>query len=132
MMHRYTRIAACAALLSLALTGATLQAGSPFYKLDVLTFSGPVALPGVTLGAGTYNFEVADRDSGDVVRVRNQQNNQVAFMGFTYHVERPDAGREGNNVILGEARPGQAPPILAWFPVGERRGYEFIYRDRTR
>lgn len=132
MSSRNTRAAACGAILSLAFAATPVKAGSPFYQLNVLSFSGPVALPGVTLIPGTYEFEVANRDSGDVVRVRNRQTSHVAFMGFTHRVDRPAGERTGPTVVLGEAGPGAAPPVLVWFPIGERTGYEFVYRNKTR
>jgi hypothetical protein len=47
-------------------------------------------------------------------------------MGMTQPVERPNRDFD-RAVTLGEALPGQAPPIRAWFPVGHRDGHRFIY-----
>jgi hypothetical protein len=97
------------------------------HRQTALTFSRSVSLPGVTLQPGTYVFEVANPESGgNVVRVRRDDYRQVYFAGFTHMVERPDS-LGGRPVLLGEALPGKAVPILAWFPHGERTGRQFIY-----
>jgi hypothetical protein len=31
------------------------------------------------------------------------------------------------NVSLGEAQPGAATPIIAWYPMGDATGHRFIY-----
>ena len=54
-------IAFSAATLAVAFAG-TAHADE-CSKLTYLTFSGPVQLPGITLPAGTYRFELADPDS---------------------------------------------------------------------
>jgi hypothetical protein len=60
-------------------------------RTTYLTFSGPVALPGVTLPAGTYTFERANPD-GDVhvVRVSSRDQRTVYLLAFTHLIERPD------------------------------------------
>jgi hypothetical protein len=115
------------AVASTALVAGPAAASSLFNKLEFLTFSGPVGLPGVTLVAGEYAFEVAHVDSGDVVRVRYRKTNRVSYMGFTHRIERPRSLAMDKSVILGEARAGEAAPILAWFPLDARTGYEFVY-----
>jgi hypothetical protein len=94
-----------------------------------VTFGGPVGLPGVTLGTGTYIFELTDpADNSDVVVVRDVNRSLVYFLGFTTRVDRP-AG--ANSVVsLGEAQAGGARPVIAWYPQGEQTGYKFIYRSR--
>lgn len=125
-----TRRIGCGAAAALLLAVTTLAAGPLYNKLDYLTFSGPVALPGVTLPAGTYAFDVSHIDSGDVVRVRNRQTNRLAFMGQTLRVERPRNLPKDRHVVFGEQAAGVAPPILAWFPMDQATGYEFVYRTR--
>ena len=47
-----------------------------------LTFSGPVALPGVSLAAGTYTFELADPSaSADIVMVFNRDHTRIFYWG---------------------------------------------------
>lgn len=97
---------------------------------NYLTFSGPVALPGVTLGAGTYIFERAVPTNADIVVVRDEGRSKVYFLGFTDRADRPAGMRDDQAVIIGEARRGSPPPITAWYPVGEPRGHRFIYETR--
>jgi hypothetical protein len=95
-----------------------------------LTFSGPVALPGVTLGAGTYIFERADLDKPDIVRVRSKDRKDVYLTVFTRSVRRPDALPKDHVIELGETASGVAPRIKAWFPIDETLGHEFVYNNR--
>jgi hypothetical protein len=110
---------ACAGMAGLA---------SSFKKTTYLKFSGAVALPGVTLSAGEYVFELVNPDTTrDVVQVRNRERSKVYLTTITLRVERPARTGSAATVTLGEARPGSAPPIKAWFPAGETTGYQFIY-----
>jgi hypothetical protein len=95
--------------------------------INTLTFSKEVALPGVVLPAGTYRFEVANPDSSaDVVRV-SSRNGRVHYMGFTLRVQRPDGLTRDRAVTFQEARRDEPVPILAWYPLGEANGHQFIY-----
>jgi hypothetical protein len=131
MFSRNSFITIWGAVIGLGLTTATLSA-LPRGDSEYLTFSGPVRLPGVTLGAGTYIFEVVDlQSSRDVVQVRNKATYQVSFLGFTRAVDRPAALRRGQSIVFGEAPRSVAPPILAWYPLGESRGHEFVHKTTT-
>jgi hypothetical protein len=131
MFTRNSFITICGAVLGLGLTTATLSA-LPRECSEYLTFSGPVQLPGVTLGAGTYVFEVVDLTSSrDLIRVRNKATYQVSFLGFTQAVDRPASLRRNQSIVFGEAPKGVAPPILAWYPIGESRGHEFVHKTST-
>jgi hypothetical protein len=92
-----------------------------------LTFNRPVELPGRTLGAGTYIFELVSPMSGSgVVRVISRDRHQQYFMGFTNRVDRPRGASDGPGVSLGEAAAGASPRIQAWWPA-DVSGHEFIY-----
>jgi hypothetical protein len=98
--------------------------------LTDLTFSGPVRLPGVTLPAGTYRFEIADPNvSLNIVRVSSKARSTVYYMGFTDRVERPANLPAGFPVSLGETPRGAAPPIIAWYPDGVRFAHRFRYSE---
>src|SRR5688572_32811430 len=57
------------------------------------TFSGTVQLPGVTLPAGTYTFEVANPDGGsDIVRVLSRDRKTVHLLQFTRTIYRASTG----------------------------------------
>jgi hypothetical protein len=126
MLTRRSFVAGCGALFGLALGVATLSAAGG--GLEYLTFSGPVGLPGVSLGAGSYSFQVLDlQGSATVVSVRNRQTHQPVFLGMTQRVERDSSRGTERRVVLGEAPRGMAPPILAWYPEGDSIGHQFIY-----
>ena len=129
MFNRKSVLTACGvAILGLVMT-APGNAGVDATRMNHLTFSGPVALPGTTLRAGTYIFELADPIvSPDLVRVLNRDRSRVYLTVFTMKTERPEGMPADRLVSFGEARAGIAPPITAWFPVGESTGHQFIYR----
>jgi len=52
-------------------------------KLTYLTFSGSVKVPGATLPAGTYRFQLATATSTSVMRVLSQDSRQVYATFFT-------------------------------------------------
>ena len=113
------------ALVLVAPTGAAPNASKTTY----LTFSHPVGLPGMSLGSGTYIFEIANPESGaDVVRVMSRDREIAYFMGFTRPVHRNEVSDE-STVSLGEVGAGVTPPITAWWPQGELTGREFAYRN---
>jgi hypothetical protein len=127
MLTRRSFVTGFGALLGLALGVATLSAAGG--GIEYLTFSGPVSLPGVSLGAGSYSFEVLDlQGSATVISVRNRATRLPVYLGMTQRVER--AGGRGTErvVVLGESSHGMAPPILAWYPEGGTLGHQFIYR----
>jgi len=90
------------------------------------SFSGPVALPGVTLGAGRYVFE-RPSDDVTVVRVMSSDEKQVYLLAFTRLVDRPANLPMTAQIVLGESARGAAPPIKAWYPEGRAQGHQFIY-----
>jgi len=94
---------------------------------NYLTFSAPVALPGVTLSAGTYIFERAVSTNPDVVVVRNAERSQVFYLGSTMRASRPNGLRRDLYITFGEAARGTPPPITAWYPIGEETGHAFVY-----
>jgi hypothetical protein len=129
-MRTWTRlVASCALLLGVA----AVEAG-PLGTLShrtVLTFSRDVALPNIVLAAGTYTFELADPfASADIVVVRNREQTHVYYMALTNRIERPPSLPPDRSVTFGEARRGMPPPIAAWYPIGESRGYQFNYKTR--
>ena len=94
-----------------------------------LTFSQPVSLPGVTLPAGTYSFDIADSSSTlDIVVVRNASRTKTYFQGFTQLVVRPNGLPANAVVTFGEQPANAAMPIAVWYPIGQRVGHQFLYR----
>ena len=110
------------------LVAASGEAGGTTSRTTHLTFSGSVALPGMTLPAGTYTFELADpRENLDVVRVVSRDRSKVYYTGLTSPILRPSNLAADRMLTFGEAPAGAPPPIAAWYPSGEPMGHRFIY-----
>ena len=94
-----------------------------------LTFSRPVALPGVVLPAGSYSFDVASPTALDVVVVRHPKTGHVLYMGFTTTVTRPRNMSKETPIVFGEAAAAnEARPIATWYELGQPIGHQFLYR----
>jgi hypothetical protein len=125
--RRYA-IAACGAALIALLGTQTSYAGDVETRVNHLTFSRSVALPGVVLPPGAYTFELMPM-SGNMVRVLTRNRGRVHFVGFTREVERPRTiSVRQATVALGEVAPGAIPPITTWYPAGVSSGRQFIYK----
>jgi hypothetical protein len=118
-------LVAVAAMLTAATSQATGQF-APLTSVNNLTFETPVALPGITLPAGTYVFERDSVDNSRIVRVKSPNYQKLLFVGFTMPVTRPRSYK--SPVSFGEAAAGEPIPIIAWYPVGSDRGHQFLYR----
>jgi hypothetical protein len=113
-----------AALTALVAAGAHAD---EWNKRTYLTFSGPVQIPGATLPAGTYTFELANPDTTrHVIRVSEKDTNKPVALFMTIaasRMEPPD-----DNLIMFAERPAGSPPaIQMWFYPGDRLGEEFVY-----
>lgn len=99
-------------------------------RKTVITFSGPVEVPGVgahTLPAGTYVFKVLDSQSDrHIVQIFNQDETQVLTTILAipnYRLKTTD-----KTVITFRERPaGQPEALRAWFYPGHEWGEEFVY-----
>jgi hypothetical protein len=96
----------------------------------VVTFSGPVEVPGVgaqTLPAGTYVFKILDSQSNrHIVQIFNQDETHV----FTTILAIPNyrLRATGKTVITFRERPaGQPEALKAWFYPGMNWGEQFVY-----
>jgi hypothetical protein len=117
-------------LIGVAGTAAPSRAWTDGGRTMYITFSGPVALPGVALGAGTYIFELALPDSNtSLVRVSSRDHRRVYLTAFTNLVGRPTAMRPGQVISLGEHAADAPPPVRVWYPTGSNDGRQFIYRN---
>jgi type 1 fimbria pilin len=126
MVNRKRAIAVLAAVL---MTGAGVSSAMALSssRVNHVTFSGTVALPGIVLPGGTDIFEaMAGSGGGQIVRVSSREGRHY-FMAFTRVVDRPATIRPDQVVTLGEAPAGAIRPIAAWFPVGSSRGHQFLY-----
>jgi hypothetical protein len=128
MTHRFPLLASFCAVLGLTAGAGPVHAAGPIARTTYLTFSSPVALPGVTLAAGTYVFELAEPfGASTVVAVRDKTRTKHYFMGFTQRIERPGGLSREASVSFGEAPRGMAKPIVAWYPLDSTSGMKFIY-----
>src|SRR5271168_1921186 len=96
----------------------------------VITFSGPVEVPGVgaqTLPAGTYVFKIFNSMSDrHIVQIFNQDKTHV----FTTILAIPNYRLKATDktVITFRERPaGQPEALRAWFYPGRQWGEEFVY-----
>jgi hypothetical protein len=120
----------------LALSGAVF---SPTAKADawnrktVMTFSGPVEIPGVhlkgwgVLPAGTYVFKILDSQSDrHIVQIFNKDETQCIATILAIPNYRLRA--TGKTVVTFRERPAGEPEALrAWFYPGRNSGEEFVY-----
>jgi hypothetical protein len=126
MLNRNTFRILILAVIVAAVVSTASQASQPLTAANHLTFGSPVALPGVTLPAGTYVFERDSVDNSGIVRVKSPNYQKLLFVGFTTPVTRPRGLK--SPVSFGEAAAGEPIPIIAWYPVGSDRGHQFLYR----
>jgi hypothetical protein len=91
-----------------------------------LTFSGPVALPGVSLGPGTYIFR---KPTTSVLQVTNGKREPYAMV-MTRPISRPGPSDRYEIVLGAPLTDGSPRRIEAWFAPGESTGQQLMYRAR--
>jgi hypothetical protein len=125
---RLMKLMCGAAVLAICSLGVVPNAhADEWNKKTYLTFSGPVEIPGVTLAAGTYLFQLADPDaSRHVVMVRDKAGTKVYSMFMTIPDQRSQAP-DGNVVMFAERAAGAPLAIKSWFYPGDSSGEEFVY-----
>lgn len=122
----FTRIFSAAAVGAFLLGGLSQPVKADGWThRELLTFSAPIALPGVVLAAGTYAFEVPSA-SHTIVRVSSKDGRQIYMTAFTLEVRKP-ASDDAPKVTFHEAARGTAPSVNAWYPTGDESGKQFIY-----
>jgi len=127
-MNTFTKKALAFVLIALgALAILPSVQASEVNQRTVLTFSGPVEIPGQILPAGTYVFKLANSNSSrQIVQVFNEAENQV----FGTFLTIPDYKMQPSDktVIRFEERNAGSPQaIKAWFYPGRNYGHEFVY-----
>jgi hypothetical protein len=120
----------------IALMGAILvpnATADAWNRKTVITFSGPVEIPGVhlkgwgVLPAGTYVFKILDSQSNrHIVQIFNKEETTVYATILAipnYRLKATD-----KTVITFRERPaGQPEALRAWFYPGRNWGEEFVY-----
>jgi hypothetical protein len=131
-----TILRAAANVFAIGLLGATLLPSAKadeFDKKTVITFSGPVEIPGVhmtgwgVLPAGTYVFKIMDSQSDrHIVQIFSQDEKTVYATILAipnYRLKATD-----KTVMTFRERPAGEPEALrAWFYPGRNWGDEFVY-----
>ena len=96
-------------------------------KLTYFTFSKPVQLPGKTLPAGKYRFELADpQESRRVIKVSNEDGTKQLAMLQTAQYTMRDPAKDAI-VMFGEAPASEPVAVQTFVYPGETIGFEFIY-----
>src|SRR5262249_60470548 len=129
-LMRTWRMAFSAAVLAIGLAGAAHA--DEWTKLTYLTFSGPVTMPGITLPAGTYRFDLMDpHSSRPSIRVSDKEGTKNYGIFLTINDQKMEPS--DNPVVMFKEMPAGSPQaIRAWFYPGETHGYEFVYpRDQA-
>jgi hypothetical protein len=97
-------------------------------ELTYFTFSSPVALPGVVLPTGTYEFR-RPTDDVNLIQVLSQDGRTVYGTFLTISDER-SGDMNQPTVTFEETAAGSPEAIKAWFYPGRSTGHEFIYFRR--
>jgi hypothetical protein len=125
------KTACCVTLLGAALAGGAMA--DEYNRKTVVTFSGPVEIPGVhvpgmgVLPAGTYVFKILDSQSDrHIVQIFNKDETTIYATILAipnYRLKATD-----KTVITFRERPaGQPEALRAWFYPGHNWGDEFVY-----
>ena len=129
-MKLFKMFAAVLAVAVLCLLAVPSALADDWNRKTVITFSGPVEVPGVgaqTLPAGTYVFKIFDSQSDrHIVQIFNQDETHV----FTTILAIPNYRLKTTDktVISFRERPaGQPEALKAWFYPGRQWGEEFVY-----
>lgn len=121
----------CVALMGAAL--APIAKADQWDKKTVITFSGPVEIPGVhltgwgVLPAGTYVFKILDSQSDrHIVQIFSQD--ETAIYATILAIPNYRLKATDKTVITFSERPAGEPEALrAWFYPGMNWGEEFVY-----
>ena len=127
MFARTLRLTAIVAGLA---TVAPVHADVESTRMQYLTFTKPVALPGVTLASGTYIFEMPSpgTSSHDLVRISSRDRKIVYLTAFTREIDRPAGMPTTQFVSLKEVSPTAPAPIAVWWS-DARSGRQFVYAE---
>jgi hypothetical protein len=127
LTRKWLHVFGAVLILGVLATSST-DAVSSAKRTTYFSFSKPVRLPGVSLPAGTYIFEIADPSASfEIVRVSSRDRRHVYLSAFTRLVHRPAKEKLDHAIVLGERSADTPPPIQVWYPQDERLGRQFLY-----
>ena len=122
---RFVKAICCAAALTAVI--APGARADEWNKKTILTFSGPVQIPGATLPAGTYVFKLADIPGNrHVVQVFDKDEKKI----YTTMLAVPNQRMEPSDkpiVLFSERASGSPQAVKVWYYPGESIGNEFVY-----
>src|SRR4051794_3627073 len=122
---RFAKALCCAAALTVALAPAARA--DEWNKKTILTFSGPVQIPGATLPAGSYVFKLADIPGNrHVVQVFDKDEKKI----FTTLLSVPNQRLEPSDkpvILFSERATGSPQAVKVWYYPGDTIGDEFVY-----
>lgn len=90
------------------------------------TFSQPVHVPGRTLPAGTYLFQMVDGSDREIVRIWAEDRTTLFATIFTVPCQRPARNTDAA-ITLADRGATQPEAIVAWFYAGNTQGHEILY-----
>jgi hypothetical protein len=133
-MRGLTIVGSAIALAGCLVVSAQAQDTAEVRRLTVLSFSSTVQVPGATLPAGKYRFEMADiNNAPHVVRVSSEDGRKVlaTFQAIPRTIVTRDL-RDQETLIMFAERPAGAPQAAReWFYPGRSIGEEFVYPKNT-
>jgi hypothetical protein len=122
---RFVKAICCAAALTAVI--APGARADEWNKKTILTFSGPVQIPGATLPAGSYVFKLADIPGNrHVVQVFDKDEKKI----YTTMLAVPNQRMEPSDkpiVLFSERASGSPQAVKVWYYPGETIGNEFVY-----
>jgi hypothetical protein len=122
---RVLKALCCATAITVAL--APSARADEWNKKTILTFSGPVQIPGATLPAGSYVFKLADIPGNrHVVQVFDKDEKKIYTTMLAIPNERLEPSDEPV-VLFAERTSGSPQAVKVWFYPGNRVGNEFVY-----
>ncbi|MBC8166598.1 MAG: hypothetical protein H7Y20_12090 [Bryobacteraceae bacterium] len=116
-------------LASVAIAGTLIQTvrADEWDKKTIITFSGPVEIPGRVLSPGTYVFKLAD-SSSDRHIVQVFDKDQKTLYGNILAIPDWRNHPADKTVITFEERAAGSPEaVKAWFYPGDNFGQMFVY-----
>src|SRR5260370_11054431 len=124
---RFVKAICCAAALTAVM--APRARADEWNKKTILTFSGPVQIPGATLPAGSYVFKLADIPGNrHVVQVFDKDEKKI----FTTLLAVPNQRLDPSDkpiVLFSERASGSPQAVKGGYYPGETIGNEFVYPE---
>jgi hypothetical protein len=122
---RVLKALCCAAALTVAL--APGARADEWNKKTILTFSGPVQVPGATLPAGSYVFKLADIPGNrHVVQVFDKDEKKIYTTLLAVPNQRPEPS-DKPVILFSERATGSPQAVRVWYYPGDTIGDEFVY-----